>query len=80
TNTVSPSRPPDVYPGIATVITGRFRGSAAGSVAVSGTGIDGQPWASRVGAAPGEGGAVTQGWARAFLADLQHRYLRCRIE
>lgn len=80
TNTVSPSRPPDVYPGIATVITGRFRGSAAGSVAVSGTGIEGQPWASRVAAAPVEGGAVTQGWARAFLADLQHRYLRCRIE
>jgi Ca-activated chloride channel homolog len=80
TNTISPSRPPDIFSGIAVVITGRFRGRWNGSVTVSGTGIDGRPWASRVNAVPVGGGALTQLWARAFLADLQHRYLRCPIE
>ena len=35
--------------------------------------------ASRVDAAPVNGRALTQLWARAFLADLQHKYLRCQI-
>jgi Ca-activated chloride channel homolog len=80
TNSISPSRPPDIFSGIAVVITGRFRGRPNGSVMVSGTGIDGRPWASRVNALPVDGRALTQLWARAFLADLQHRYLRCPIE
>jgi hypothetical protein len=79
-NTISPSRPPDIYSGIASVITGRFRGSGAGSVTVSGTGIDGSPWASRAEAVPVDGRALTQLWARTFLADLQYKYLRCRFE
>ena len=79
TNTISPSRPPDIFSGISSVITGRFRGQPNGSVMVSGTGIDGRPWASRVDAAPVNGRALTQLWARAFLADLQHKYLRCQI-
>jgi Ca-activated chloride channel homolog len=77
---ISPSRPPDIFSGIAVVITGRFRGRPDGSVMVSGTGIDGCPWASRAKALPVDGHALTQLWARAFLADLQHKYLRCPIE
>jgi Ca-activated chloride channel homolog len=79
-NSMSPSRLPDIFSGIAVVITGRFRGRPDGSVMVSGTGIDGRPWASRVNALPVDGRALTQLWARAFLADLQHKYLRCPIE
>jgi len=79
-NTISPARPPEIFSGASTVITGRFRGSPNGSVVVSGTGADGRPWASRVNAIPVGGRALTQLWARAFLADLQRRYLRCPIE
>ena len=80
TNSISPGRPPDIFSGSAVVITGRFRGRPNGSVMVSGTGVDGRPWASRVNALPVHGRALTQLWARTFLADLQHRYLRCPIE
>jgi Ca-activated chloride channel family protein len=80
TNTISPARPPDVFSGTSVVITGRWRGRSDGSVVVSGTGIDGRPWAARVDASPVGGRALTQLWARAFLADLQRRYARCRIE
>lgn len=79
-NSISPRRPPDIFSGMSSVITGRFRGDAQGAVVVSGTGIDGRPWSSRVDAVPAPGRALTPTWARAFLADLQHKYLRCRIE
>ncbi len=79
-NTISPARPPEIYSGVSEVITGRFRGGAAWSIAVSGTGADGRPWANRVTAVQVGGRALTQLWAKAFLADLQRKYLRCRIE
>lgn len=79
-NTISPARPPEIFSGASVVITGRFRGSPTGGVVVSGTGADGRPWASRVNLVPVAGRALTQLWARAFLAELQHRYLRCPIE
>ncbi len=79
-NTISPARPPDIFSGNSSVITGRFQGSPTGCVVVSGTGIDGRPWASRVNGVAVGGRALTQLWARAFLADLQRKYLRCPIE
>jgi Ca-activated chloride channel family protein len=80
TNTITPSRPPDVFSANSVVISGRFRGRPTGSIVVSGTGPDGRPWASRVTAHPVGGPALTQLWARAFLTELQQRYLRCPIE
>jgi Ca-activated chloride channel homolog len=79
-DTISPARPPDIFSGDAMVITGRFRGGPDGCVAVSGTGMDGRPWSSRVNAVAVGGRSLTRLWARAFLADLQRKYLRCRIE
>ncbi|HUL99653.1 MAG TPA: VIT and VWA domain-containing protein, partial [Mycobacterium sp.] len=80
TNTISPGRPPDVFSGSSVVITGRFRGHPNGSIVVSGAGMDGRPWVSRVTACPVDGPALTQLWARAFLADLQQQYLRCPVD
>ena len=79
-NTIAPSRPPDVFSGSSVVITGRFRGQPNASMVVSGTGVDRHPWASRVHSRPVAVTALTQLWARAFLAELQQRYLRCPIE
>ncbi|MGB9304511.1 MAG: VIT domain-containing protein [Mycobacterium sp.] len=79
-NTISPDLPPDIFSGTSMVITGRFRGSPTGCVVVSGTGMDGRPWSSRVNGVAVGGSALTQLWARGFLADLQRKYLRCPIE
>ncbi|MGB9226009.1 VIT domain-containing protein [Mycobacterium sp.] len=79
-NTISPAHPPDIFSGDSMVITGRFRGNPTGCVVVSGTGMDGRPWSSRVNGVAVGGRALTQLWARAFLADLQRKYLRCPIE
>jgi Ca-activated chloride channel homolog len=79
-NTISPAHPPDIFSGDSVVITGRFQGNPSGCVVVSGTGMDGRPWSSRVNGVAVGGRALTQLWARAFLADLQRKYLRCPIE
>jgi Ca-activated chloride channel homolog len=73
--TVSPARRPDLFPGAPVVFTGRFRGTPAGALVVRGRNRDGETWEARVVANTVEGDAVTRTWARAYLRDLEDRYV-----
>lgn len=72
--TASPPRMPDLFPGAPLVVTGRFRGSATGSIVVHGATRDGEAWSRTVGGQRSDAPAVTAQWARAHLRDLEDRY------
>jgi hypothetical protein len=74
-DTVSPARLPDLFPGVPLVISGRYRGSATGSLNLKGTARDGSAWSANVGGEVHEAAAVTASWARTHLRDLEDRYL-----
>ncbi|SDG84662.1 Ca-activated chloride channel family protein [Sinosporangium album] len=63
-----------LFSGVPLTVSGRFRGAAAGSLTLSGTGPDGEPWERRVEGAAGGGGAVRAMWARGRVRALEDRY------
>ena len=73
-DTASPARIPDLFPGVPLVVTGRYRGSATGSLALHGTSREGGDWSVTVAGQRREAPAVTAQWARAHLRDLEDRY------
>jgi hypothetical protein len=73
-DTVSPVRIPDLFPGVPLVISGRYRGSATGSLALHGTDGQAGDWSVTVAGQRREAPAVTAQWARAHLRDLEDRY------
>ena len=72
--TVTPSLLPDLFPGVAVTVAGRWRGLPGGTVTVRGTAADGAPFESKVLAATGGNPASAANWARAHLRDLEDRY------
>ncbi|OSC38464.1 DUF4349 domain-containing protein [Mycobacterium decipiens] len=72
-DTASPARLPDLVPGVPLVVTGRYRGSATGSLALSGTTREGADWSATVTGQRRAAPAVTAQWARAHLRDLEDR-------
>lgn len=72
--TVAPSLLPDLFPGVATALTGRWRGQPDGMITVAGTAADGTPFETKVPAVIGGGPASTAVWARAHVRDLEDRY------
>ena len=76
-DTVTPRRPSDLYPGVPLVLSARFRGPAGGRVTAMGA--DGKAWSCDVAArgAPTPS-AVSAVWARGHLRDLEDRYLTQR--
>lgn len=73
-DTASPTRLPDLFPGVPLVVTGRYRGSATGSVVLSGTTCAGEEWSTTVAGQRRDAAAVTAQWARAHVRDLEDRY------
>lgn len=73
-DTASPARIPDLFPGVPLVVSGRYRGSANGSIALRGRTPDGADWSVTVTGQRREAPAVTAQWARAHLRDLEDRY------
>jgi Ca-activated chloride channel family protein len=73
-DTVSPARLPDLFPGTPLVVTGRYRGRAAGSLTLSGTRREGGDWSATVAGQRRAAPAMTAQWARAHLRDLEDRY------
>jgi Ca-activated chloride channel family protein len=63
-----------LYPGVPLTISGRFRGQAAGTLAVHGLRADGRPWERHVTGAVTGNTAARAVWARARLRDLEDRY------
>ena len=74
-DTTSPARLPDLFPGVPLVVTGRYRGSATGSLDLRGTTPEGGDWSATVAGERHETPAVTALWARAHLRDLEDRYV-----
>lgn len=73
-DSVAPSRPGALFPGVPLVIAGRFRGDPSGSLSVRGTASDGTPWERRADGTVSAHTAATSIWARAHLRDLEDRY------
>lgn len=73
-DTMTPARLPDALPGVPTVVRGRYRGAAEGSIVLRGSdGADGH-WSVAVTGRCREAPVVTAAWARAHLRDLEDRY------
>ena len=72
--TVAPGLLPDLFPGVAVTLTGRWRGQPGGTVTVAGTAADGTPFECKVTAVTGGSPASTAAWARAHVRDLEDRY------
>ncbi|OBK46768.1 DUF4349 domain-containing protein [Mycobacterium sp. 1081908.1] len=79
-DTTSPARLPDLLPGVPLVVSGRYRGSASGSLTLRGTTGEGGEWSVAVAAERLEAPAVTAQWARAHLRDLEDRYAAAAAE
>ncbi len=73
-DTASPGRLPDLFPGVPLVLAGRYRGGATGSLTLRGTTRDRRDWSKTVDGQRCTASAVTAGWARAHLRDLEDRY------
>ncbi|GIJ58236.1 VIT domain-containing protein [Virgisporangium aurantiacum] len=71
--TVTPTRLPDLFPGVPLVIRGRYTG-AGGRLAVRGTAADGTPWQADVTGERHDNAAATAIWARAHVRDLEDAY------
>jgi hypothetical protein len=73
-DTTSPARLPALFPGVPLVVTGRYRGSATGSLVLRGTDREGADWSVVVAGQRRCAPAVTAQWARAHLRDLEDCY------
>ncbi|NJC72705.1 VWA domain-containing protein [Planosporangium thailandense] len=71
----TPARLPALYPGVPLTVSGRYRGPVAGALTVCGRARDGRDWQTTVTAQRREEPAVTALWARAWLRDLEDRYV-----
>ncbi|MBI2703602.1 MAG: DUF4349 domain-containing protein [Mycobacterium sp.] len=73
-DTTTPARIPDAAPGVPLVVSGRYRGSADGSITLRGRDPGGADWSVEVAGRCRQVPAVTAAWARAHLRDLEDRY------
>ncbi|OBK95289.1 hypothetical protein A5645_13175 [Mycobacterium asiaticum] len=73
-DTASPARLPDLLPGVPLMVTGRYRGSAEGSLTVRGVDRDDADWSVTVAGQRVSLPAARAQWARAHLRDLEDRY------
>ena len=72
-HTLAPARLPDLFPGAAVLITGRYENAA--TMQVSGQQADGTPWQVTVRPVPSDNAGLTTIWARAHIRDLEDRYV-----
>jgi Ca-activated chloride channel family protein len=73
--TVTPSRLPDLYPGVPLVVTGRYEAGTKPTMVLAGQARDGSAWSTHTAGLPTQDDALTATWARAHLRDLEDRYV-----
>ena len=71
---IEPARLPDLFPGAPLVISGRFRGKAAGAVTLTAEAA-GEPWSQTIEATPAADNDLGAFWARGRVRDLEDRYV-----
>ncbi|GAA0814111.1 VIT domain-containing protein [Spirilliplanes yamanashiensis] len=74
-DTRTPSKAAAIYPGVPLVVTGRYRGAAAGSLTLRGRTADDRDWSATVPVQRRDEPAIAHQWARAHLRDLEDRYV-----
>lgn len=72
--TATPARTPHLFPGVPLVVSGRYRGSTAGGITLTGTTADGEPWRRTIAGTVLANSAAAAVWARGHLRDLEDRY------
>jgi Ca-activated chloride channel family protein len=72
--TRSPARLTGLYPGVPLVVSGRYAGTAAGSLTVTGRTRDDQEFRTEIPVRVTAEPAITAQWARGRLRDLEDRY------
>jgi Ca-activated chloride channel family protein len=72
---LAPARLPDLFPGVPYVVAGRYKGAAEGTLTLRGTTRDGRPWSASATAQPLDSPATRYTWARAYLRDLEDKYV-----
>jgi Ca-activated chloride channel family protein len=72
---LTPSRAPDLFAGVAVTIQGRYHGPAEGTIKVQGQDEAGRPWAQAVGARVSRNPAIAQAWARSQVRTLEDRFV-----
>ena len=72
--TRSPARLTGLYPGVPLVVSGRYAGTAAGSVTVTGRTRDDREFRTEIPVRVAAEPAITAQWARGRLRDLEDRY------
>ncbi len=73
-DSVTPARLPSLFAGAPVVVTGRYRGTPAGTVTVRGRRPDGTEWSADVPAVASDNASLAAVWARSRVRDLEDRY------
>ena len=73
-DSVTPARLPSLFAGAPVVVTGRYRGTPAGTVTVRGRRPDGTEWSAAVPAVASDNASLAAVWARSRVRDLEDRY------
>jgi Ca-activated chloride channel family protein len=77
TDSVVPSRAPDLFPGAPLVVLGRYRDTARGPLLVRASDARGAAWAEPVQPAARDNPAIAACWARLRLRALEDQYAAC---
>ncbi|MGC3954699.1 MAG: VIT domain-containing protein [Propionicimonas sp.] len=76
TDSLTPARVPDLYPGVPLVMDGRYVGQpTAAAVTLTGRTRTGEPWTAAVPGTIVDGAATTALWARAHVRELEDRWV-----
>jgi Ca-activated chloride channel family protein len=73
-DSICPGRQPDLFPGGALCIWGRFQGGGQGSLVVKARDGDGKPWFATVPARRSHHPAIASLWARGRVRELEDRF------
>ncbi len=75
TETLTPTGAGDVFPGVPSVLMGRFAGTPKGPARIRGLLPDGSRFLQKVEPVASSDELVTWSWARSRVLDLEHRYV-----
>jgi Ca-activated chloride channel family protein len=73
--TLVPGRTPDLFAGAPLLISGRYRGSPTGAIAVRALDGTGQSWSTEVAGWREDGAPLASVWARGRVRELEDRYV-----
>jgi Ca-activated chloride channel family protein len=73
-DSLSPARLPDLFPGVPLTVMGRYQGKPNGSVEVRAQDALGQPWSQQIATTRSNAAPLAPVWARGHIRDLEDQY------